>query len=454
MAAPWRRLVAGGILAAVLLGVSPGCTQARRAHQPQCDVTGVLPSPPTLRPRYAVTVRVLPGLRAVVGALSVTFTAPADHGTDRLVFRLWPNGPRYARAGAHLSVSDIREGSRALPVSYPDPTTLAVARPVAAGEQAVVSMDWRLALPRESGLRVKGGGRSVRLGSFFPLLAWDGSDWALDPPTQLPSAESWTTPTADFDVRVMQPGGLRVLASGRQVGSRRWQARAVRDFTLALGHFTVVTGTTHVPGAVRVTVGLESVPLATPARVFLQRAITSLERYSTLYAPYPWSTFTVVAMADLPELTGGLEYPTLVYQAATSENVPHETAHQWFYSLVGNDQARDPWLDEGLATWAEAAVNGAPPFPDAVIPPEVADKIGEPMSFWDQFEPRRYFLGAYLQTYRALLSLGPRSQVDCALRLYVLHNAYRVARPRDLLDAVQSLFPHAKQQLEAYGAHF
>jgi hypothetical protein len=451
---PWRRLAVGGILAAVLLGVSAGCAHAQRAYRRQCDVTGVLPSPPTPRPHYAVTVRVLSGLRAVVGALSVTFTAPPDHGTDRLVFRLWPNGPRYARAGAHLSVSDVREGSRALPVSYPDPTTLAVARSVAAGEQAVVSMDWRLTLPREPGLRVKGGGRSVRLGSFFPLLAWDGSGWALDPPTLLPSAEAWTTPTADFDVRVIQPGGLRVLASGRQVGRGRWQARAVRDFTLALGHFTVVTGTAHVPGAVRVTVGLEPVRLAVPARVFLQRAITSLERYSTLYAPYPWPAFTVVAMADLPGLTGGLEYPTLVYQSATSENVPHETAHQWFYSLVGNDQARDPWLDEGLATWAEAAVTGAPPFPDTVIPPEVADKIGEPMSFWDQFEMGRYFLGVYLQTYRALLSLGPRSQVDCALRLYVLHNAYRVARPRDLLNALQSLFPDAKQELHAYGAHF
>ncbi len=446
-------MVAGGILAAFLLSVSAGSAEARYAQQ-RCDVTGTLPSPPTPRPHYALSVRVLPALRAVVGALTVTFTAPPGHGTDRLVFRLWPNGPRYAKAGAHLSVSRVREGSRTLPVSYPDPTTLAVPRPVDAAKQAVVSMDWRLVLPRETGLRIKGGGRSVRLGSFFPLLAWDGNDWALDPPTRLPSAEAWTTPTADFDVRVTQPGRLRVLASGRQVGRGRWRAQAVRDFTLALGHFTVVTGTAHVPSAVHVTVGLESVPLAMPARVFLRRAITSLERYSVLYGPYPWSTFTVAAMADLSGLTGGLEYPTLVYQPATSENLPHETAHQWFYSLVGNDQARDPWLDEGLATWAEAAVNGAPPFPDATIPPEVANKIGEPMSFWDQFEPRRYFLGAYLQTYRALLSLGPRSQVDCALRLYVLHNAYRIARPGDLLDALQSFFPDAEQKLEAYGAHF
>ena len=245
-----------------------------------------------------------------------------------------------------------------------------------------------------------------------------------------------------------------MLASGQQIAPGKWRAQAVRDFTLALGRFEIVKGTAHVPASVRVTVGLEAFPGAEPVRLFLRRAILSLERYSALYGPYPWHTYTVVTMADLIGLTGGLEYPTLVYQPATSENVPHETAHQWFYSLVGNDQARDPWLDEGLATWAEAAVNGAPPFPDATIPPEVTNRIGEPMSFWDQFDTRRYFLGAYLQSSRALLSLGPRSQVDCAIRLYVIDNAYRIARPHDLLDALQTFFPDAEQKLEAYGAHF
>jgi hypothetical protein len=91
--------------------------------------------------------------------------------------------------------------------------------------------------------------------------------------------------------------------------------------------------------------------------------------------------------------------------------------------------------------------------PDAIIPPEVTDKIGEPMSFCNQFDAQRYLLGVYLQTYRALLSLGPRPQVDCALRLYAVHNAYRLARPCDLLDALQTFFADAQQKLEAYGAH-
>ena len=31
----------------------------------------------------------------------------------------------------------------------------------------------------------------------------------------------------------------------------------------------------------------------------------------------------------------------------------HEVSHQWWYGVVGNDQVREPWLDEGLARFNE-----------------------------------------------------------------------------------------------------
>ena len=31
----------------------------------------------------------------------------------------------------------------------------------------------------------------------------------------------------------------------------------------------------------------------------------------------------------------------------------HETAHQWWFEQVANDQAQQPWLDESLATYSE-----------------------------------------------------------------------------------------------------
>jgi aminopeptidase N len=31
----------------------------------------------------------------------------------------------------------------------------------------------------------------------------------------------------------------------------------------------------------------------------------------------------------------------------------HEVSHQWWYGVVGDDQAREPWLDEGMARFNE-----------------------------------------------------------------------------------------------------
>src|SRR6185312_6946314 len=197
------RLVSGGAICAGVLLATPASDLAARPSQ-SCGVTGALPAAPESRPHYALVVRVHRGLKLVTGTLTVTFRAPLDHGTDRLVFRLWPNGPRYATVGARLAVSRVRAGEGAS-VSRPDPTTLVVSKALGAGQPAVASMSWRLVLPRKKGLRLK-----------------DGGDWARDAPTTLAAAEAWTSPTADFDVRVTQPPGLRVLASGRRVGPGRW----------------------------------------------------------------------------------------------------------------------------------------------------------------------------------------------------------------------------------------
>jgi hypothetical protein len=52
---------------------------------------------------------------------------------------------------------------------------------------------------------------------------------------------------------------------------------------------------------------------------------------------------------------------------------------------------------------------------------------------------------------RALASLGPPRRVDCALRLYVARNAYRIAQPGDLLDALDRVFQGAEHRLRRFG---
>ena len=123
-------------------------------------------------------------------------------------------------------------------------------------------------------------------------------------------------------------------------------------------------------------------------------------------------------------------YPTIGFLGDTSiVLVPHETAHQWFYSLAGNNQSRDPWLSEGTATWAQAGLERSlATMRGTSIPGNIRNRIGAPMSFWDSFGFEKLRLGVYMQTVQALDELGDSATVDCALRQFVVQNAYRTPR--------------------------
>jgi aminopeptidase N len=315
-------------------------------------------------------------------------------------------------------------------------------------------MNWRLLLPTGPVDRLYGGSLA-RLGSFFPLLGWNPREgWETDPPSAF-GWETWSSPTADFDVRVTAPPGMRAVATGERVGPRHWRAKHVRDFALAVGHLRVVTGTAAAPQPVRLTVAVAQ-GTQSLARRILADARDALEAHAQRFGPYPWTTFTVVA-SHMDRFS--FEYPTLVFQSADeadlARGLAHEIGHQWFYSLVGNNQARDPWLDEALATWAQARFSGdVEKLVIISIPDEVRHKLGQPMRFWDQFAIPVFIEGVYNQGVQALASLGDADIVDCALRLYVRDNAYTTASPNDLLDALKVFFPDARSKLQAYGALF
>ena len=416
-----------------------------------CSVPLTLPPAPSDRPKYVLNIRVGQGLKEASGTLAVSFEP--DVATDRLVFRLWPNSPFYARRGARLTVGAVKAGGRAVTASRPNATTLVVKRELAAGERVTVSMSWKLRLPRGDGFQLKGGG-SARLVSFFPILAWDGTGWALDPPLRKFDSIWPTSPTADFEVSIVTPRGLRVLATGREVRPGLWRAQSVRDFGLAVGSFTVKRTTVRAPKPVRVVVGLER-GSGYPIGAFVSETTRALGWYAQRYGGYPWPTYTLAVMADFP-VVNGLASPTIGFLGDSSlVLVPHETAHQWFYSLVGNNQSRDPWLSEGTATWAQAGLEGSlAAMRGTSIPADVRNRIGEPMSFWDSLRLRKLRLGVYVQTVQALAELGDSATVDCALRQFVVQNAYRTTTPRDLLAALQAFFPDAEQKLSARGARF
>jgi len=202
----------------------------------------------------------------------------------------------------------------------------------------------------------------MTVGYWYPLLApyRAGSGW-LDVPWH-PVGDPFASESADYTATITATSGVEIVAGGEMAREENvWHFDLPRGRTFAFIASPRYWETrVHVGG---VTYSLYTFgEHARLAPVALQTVIRSVWLYSSLYGPYPYTTLRVA------EVNGpwSMEFSGLVTLGeeefadynGTNRNrlvriAPHEVSHQWWYGVVGNDQAREPWLDEGMARFNE-----------------------------------------------------------------------------------------------------
>jgi hypothetical protein len=248
----------------------------------------------------------------------------------------------------------------------------ALERPLAPGATVTLELTYTLQMPARTavaGLRPMVFGwseRQTNLVDWYPYLPpyrAGGKGWWANPPGYY--GEHQVYEASDFDVNlqvVSAPDGLVAAASSPETledGWRHYRLSLARSFAISLSPAYKVT--TRSAGDVTVTGYTFPSETAAGERA-VQTAAESVELFSRLYAPLEHKWLAVVE-ADFLD---GMEYDGLfflsqgfynLYNGASGEYLvtiaAHETSHQWWYGLVGNDQALQPWLDEALATYSE-----------------------------------------------------------------------------------------------------
>ena len=153
---------------------------------------------------------------------------------------------------------------------------------------------------------------------------------------------------------------------------------------------------------------------------------------------YPHPALTVV------ETQGGfgLESPGLIWIPETVDAtnlaylVHHETAHQWFYSLVGNDQQAEPFADEAAADLlARTAL-------DTLRSSRCAgEDLDKPITGYTE---RCYYEVIYVQGGRLLdevRQLMGNDRFWTTMGAYVLSRRNALGGTRELLDALRAASP-------------
>ena len=415
---------------------SPAPSPRATATPPAACTTYRVPDPR----RPVLTADVTVDGRTVTGTERVVFTP--DRPVTELVFRLWASAPRPTKAGGSTDLSKVVVDGGARAFTRPAPTLVRIPWRGAQGRAVTIDLGFRVILPVGADDRFGSRGTTSWFASALPLLAWErGHGWATEPATSAFAEASTSEQLRLARLAVHHRTGLTVLSTGavasEDATTTVTSAPAVRDVSVAVGAFRLA----RVAGPVPVVVGVAPQVGDDPAAV-AREVVRAMRSHVQRFGPFPYAR---LAVAVLPDIRGGIEYPGAVLLGTGQDKdatVSHEVAHEWFYGLVGDDQARDPWLDEAFATYAEAIDRGTGTrYRSARIPADGVGRAGRPMTYWEG-RPS-YFRSVYVQGAAALLrsrALSPAA-FDAQVRCYVARNASRIATPADVAASIPLAVP-------------
>ncbi|UFJ40977.1 M1 family metallopeptidase [Brevibacillus humidisoli] len=334
----------------------------------------------TSLPVYTADVQVDPQAHRVSGAVIVRFVPPDP---QEVYFHLYPNVFRddaalqtanweyilgEERQPGGITVSQVTVNDEAVAPRV-NGTILHVPLPSTdRGKQVTeISLAFELQLPRNNG-RLSYNDHALWLGNWLPTLAVrEGEEWRLDP--YLPMGDPFFSELADYHLRIRVPAAYQIASTGAESiavitetkpeGEKLYEVdgTSVRDFA-----FVVMDETYHAlvdkAGDTLVRTWWQEGDDPKAIRRLHDVAVHSLLYFNETFGNYPYPEYDVVKTGGF---FGGMEYPGIVFIQGSffddesvfgSAVVAHETAHQWFYGLVGSDAIREAWVDESLTDYA------------------------------------------------------------------------------------------------------
>jgi hypothetical protein len=271
--------------------------------------------------------------------------------------------------------------------------------------------------------------------SAYRWLPWIGAARRFDRPNHGDPFMTASSPFVRLAVTSDRP--VRLATNARRVAvdglTQVFEAVDVRDLTFVAD--PRFGATSRLVGDTKVVVFARS---AERRAALLREASRSLVRLERLLGAYPWRRLTVAATAGgyAVESPGGLWIPRGAAAGHLRWLVAHEVAHQWFYGLVGSDQARQPFADEAPADFLARHVTGTQRA-------SRCDRDELDRSIY-RYSAACYFEVVYVQGARVLDGMRRRAGNTAffrALRGYVAAQRHGFGSTAELLAALDAVDP-------------
>ena len=251
--------------------------------------------------------------------------------------------------------------------------TLVLAQPLAPGQTIQLGLNYNLTLPQidpnlnTTKIQPQFFGytdRQMNLVNWYPFIVPRvANQWVLHDPWYF--GEHLVYGVADFEVNIKNAEeGIvpTIAASGAPEPNGEWARYKLEDGrTFAFSASTEFKRS--LTNAGNVFIYSYYFPLNEAAgKAAADAAADAIQVFTQRFGPYPHPTLTIV-MSDFND---GAEFSAFFFLAnnfyrtydSTRANYltfisAHETAHQWWFEQVANDQYLEPWLDEAMATYSE-----------------------------------------------------------------------------------------------------
>ena len=244
-----------------------------------------------------------------------------------------------------------------------DYLTVTLPLPLLPQEHVVLHLAYDVNIPAQEGT-FGYTALQTNLGDWYPMVPpyLPERGWIINLPGRV--GEHLAYARADFEVYLRLVAGdpaPLIAASGYQQTADGWQhyrLHNARNFAWSVGYYETITADIN---DITVT-SYAFADHAREAQAAFEATLQAVSLFSDLFGPYPHPDLVFVE-ADFRD---GMEFDGLYFldrglyrrynDSPREYLIPiavHETAHQWWQGIVGNDQAWEPWLDEALSTYSE-----------------------------------------------------------------------------------------------------
>lgn len=275
---------------------------------------------------------------------------------DQYYNRAYYNGASYGG----MAINSVKQGGKNLEFSIggEDENILIVklAKELFPREEVKVEIEFTLSLANVIA-RTGINDNTINLGNFYPIVCGI-SDNAFYECLYYSNGDPFFSDVGDYTVKISVDSKYLVASGGKQLSCEEKAGRKVytfsqkktRSFCMVLSEkFNVISDNSQ-----GVEINYYYYSDATPEKS-LEFAVKSLKLFSEIFGEYPYPTYSVV---ETEFIQGGMEYPGIVMISsdleadAFREVIVHETAHQWWQTVVGNNEIEYGFLDEGLAEYS------------------------------------------------------------------------------------------------------